>query len=259
MSKVTFDSTADRVLNALRDGKRLDGRGFEDYREISVEKHISENAEGSARVRLGQTEVVVGVKMIPGTPYPDSPDLGTISVGADLLPLADPEWEARPPSPQAIEVARVVDRGIRESKCLDFKKLCIREGELVWVVFIDGYVMNFDGNMFDALSLASLAALNESKTPKLEDDKVVKGEFTGKLGVERQPIMSTFAKIGKYIVVDPDLSEERAADARFSVSTTEDDYICACQKGGNGSFTVDELTHCIETAFAKAKELRKKV
>ena len=42
-------------------------------------------------------------------------------------------------------MARVVDRGIRESKAIDLEKLCVEAGKLVFVVFVDVYVLNHDG------------------------------------------------------------------------------------------------------------------
>jgi len=259
MENVIWDLKADRVLSSIKGEKRLDGRKFDEYRKISVEKNISENADGSARVKLGQTEALVGIKMIPGTPYPDSPDQGTISVGIELLPLANPEFEVGPPREKAIELARVVDRGIRESKTIDFKSLCIREGELVWVVFIDGYIANDDGNMFDAASIAALAALNEARIPKLEDDKIVKHEYSGKLKLSKQPLLSTFAKVAGRIIVDPNFLEEKAMEARFSCATVDDNTLCAFQKGGSGSLKASEVDECIGIAFKRAKEIRKLV
>ena len=53
-----------RQIGQLLDGgKRLDGRGLTDYRELKVEQGVIERAEGSARVLLGKTEILVGVKM----------------------------------------------------------------------------------------------------------------------------------------------------------------------------------------------------
>ncbi len=257
MSEILWELMKDKVIAELKEGRRADNRALDEYRPIEIIREISHNAEGSAKVRLGNTEVMTGVKMVPGEPYPDMPDQGTISVGAELLALASPAFETGPPREQSIELARVVDRGIREAKTLDFKELCVREGELVWIVFIDGYILNDDGNMFDASSIAGLAALLETKIPKLEDDKVVYGEYSGKLKVKRKPLLTTFAKISNKIVADPYLAEEKAADARFSVATTEDDYISAFQKGGSGSFTTAEIDNCIDLAFKNAKKIRK--
>ncbi len=259
MENILWNVKTDKVLSLIKEGKRADERKLDEYRSISITKNISENADGSAKVKLGDTEVYAGVKMMPGTPYPDNPDQGTISVGAELMPLASPEFEVGPPREKAIELARVVDRCIRESKTVDFKSLCVREGELVWIVFIDTYVSNYDGNAFDATSIAALAALNLVQIPKLEDDKIVKGEYTGKLKISKQPLLSTVAKIGGKLVSDPTLVEEKAMEARFSCGTVDDTIMCAFQKGEAGSFTVEEIDECIDRSFKNSKEIRKLV
>jgi len=115
---------------------------------------------------------MVGVKLEVGEPYPDTPDEGTIIVGAELLPLSNPEFELGPPGIQAIELARVVDRGIRESKALDFRKLCIEPGKKIWMVIIDICPINDAGNLFDASSLAALAALQDAKYPAFDGEKL---------------------------------------------------------------------------------------
>lgn len=259
MESVIWDLKTDRIVSFMKEGKRVDGRKLDEMRKISVEHNISDNADGSAKVKLGETEVIAGVKMMPGEPYPDSPGEGTISIGAELLPLANPEFEVGPPRENAIELARVVDRGIRESKTIDFKDLCITEGEKVWIVFIDTYVTNDDGNLFDAASIAALSAMNQAKFPKLEDGKIVKHEHEGKLKMSKQPVLSTFAKIAGKIVADPTLVEEKAMDARFSCATVDDKTLSAFQKGGLGSFKASEIDQCIDTAFKNAKQIRKMI
>ena len=133
--------TAERIREYLAQGKRFDGRKPEDFREISIEGNVSNKAEGSARVRLGKTEVIVGIKMGVAEPYPDSPNKGNLMVTAELLPLSSPRFESGPPRFPAVELGRLVDRAIRESKFIDFEKLCIKEGEKVWSVFIDIYFL----------------------------------------------------------------------------------------------------------------------
>ena len=63
----------DHIMKLLRDGKRTDGRGLQDWREINIMTDCIESADGSARVKLGKTEVIAGVKIIPGTPFPTPP------------------------------------------------------------------------------------------------------------------------------------------------------------------------------------------
>ncbi len=257
MEEAIWALRSDKVIEAIKEGKRLDARKVDEYREVKIQHNISENANGSARVLLGETDVIAGVKMEPAEPFPDVPDEGSISVGAEFLPLASPSFEPGPPREEATELARVVDRGIRESKTIDFKKLCIAEKEKIWMVYIDLYMMNDDGNMFDASSIAAMAALLETRYPKLEENAIVKGEFAGKLHLSRKPLLSTFAKIGGKVVLDPALVEEKAMEARFSCATTEDNLFCAFQKGAGGAFTTAEIENCLDIAMRKGKEIRK--
>jgi exosome complex component RRP42 len=112
----------EHVIKLFEADTRLDGRKLTDYRPVKLEVGITSTAEGSSRVKIGQTDVMVGIKVEVMQPYPDTPGEGSIMVGAELLPLSNPDFEPGPPSIQAVELARIVDRGIRESKCLDFKK-----------------------------------------------------------------------------------------------------------------------------------------
>ncbi len=254
-----WELRAEEVKKSLSQGTRLDHRKLDEYRNIKVETGLYKNAEGSARVKIGKTEVLCGVKILIGTPYPDSPDEGTISVGTEFMPSAAPEFRPGPPSEDSIELARVVDRGIREAKAIDFKELCITEGEEVLIVFVDLYISDYSGNLFDASSIAALAALKNAKIPKYEDGKPVKGEYVGNINLKRMPVLTTFGKIGNTIIVDPNLAEEKALDARFSMATTEDGFLTAFQKAGQGVFTKEEIDKMIDLAFKKGNELRKKV
>jgi exosome complex RNA-binding protein Rrp42 (RNase PH superfamily) len=88
-----------------------------------------------------------------------------MTTAAELIPMASPDFEAGPPRENAIELARVVDRGIRESEVIEMDKLCILSGKKVWIIFIDIHILDYDGNLFDAASIASLAALLSTKIP----------------------------------------------------------------------------------------------
>ena len=146
----TSKITGERISQYLEKGKRFDGRNLEDFRKIEIETNVSKNAEGSARVKIGKTEVIVGVKMDVMEPYPDSVDKGNLMVTAELLPLSSERFESGPPKFSAIEIGRLTDRAIRESKFIQMEKLCIKEGEKVWSVYIDIYSLNDDGNLIDA-------------------------------------------------------------------------------------------------------------
>ncbi len=257
MNAELWDLRVDKIVADLKEGKRPDARKVDEVRKVKISNKVSENADGAARVQLGETDVIAGVKMGIGEPYPDSPDDGSITVGVELLPIASPDFEIGPPDKNSIELARVVDRGIRESKAIDFRDLCIKEGEQVWMGFVDLYILNDDGNLFDACGIAALSALLDTRMPKEEDGKIVKGEYQGKLKLRNKPILNTFGKIGSTVVADPSAAEEKAMSARFSVAVTEDDNITAFQKGLGGSFKAEEISHCIDLAMRNSKQIRK--
>src|SRR3989344_3764942 len=179
--------------------------------------HIKALLEKNERLKIGNTEIIGGVKFEVIEPYPDEPEKGTIIAGVELLPLSSPEFELGPPDIKAIELARaVVDRGLRESKAIDFKSLCIRKGEKAWAIVIDIYSINDDGNLADAIGLCALAALKDAKYPKYDEknNKIDYKERTNKgLNLKELPIPITVVKIKDIFLVDPTLNEEKCADA----------------------------------------------
>ncbi|MBI4150397.1 exosome complex protein Rrp42 [Candidatus Woesearchaeota archaeon] len=252
------DTMQQHLTNALNKGIRFDGRKLDEWRPVKVEYGISKTAEGSARVKIGETEVLAGVKLFISEPYPDMPEDGSLMVGAELLPMASPEFEAGPPDVQSIELARVVDRGIREAKAIDTKKLCIKAGEKVWIVSIDICTVNDDGNLLDASSLAALAALQDAVFPHYDGTELDYRQKTKqKLPLTKLPIAVTVYKIGKNLLVDPSPVEERTFDVRLTVTTTQGGMLCALQKGGDGQLTLDEIKQMVELGLQKSAELRK--
>lgn len=253
------DGIKDYITSLLQKNMRMDERTLHEYRKpIKIEYNISKNAEGSAKVTMGETEVIAGIKLSVGEPFPDTPSEGVLMVGAELLQMSSPEFESGPPGPQANELARIIDRGIRESHMIDVEKLCIKSGELVWMVFLDIYTINDAGNLLDAAALASIAALNNTVLPKLEGNKVLFGEHTKtKLPLTKMPVTCTVYKINDKIIIDPNEKEEKVIDSRLSVAITEKDTIHALQKGGSKSLKLEEIEVMLDLAKEKTKELRK--
>lgn len=250
------------ITSLVNLGKREDGRKLDEYRKpIKIEYGVSaKSAEGSAKVIIGDTEVIAGVKMELGKPYPDTPDEGSLQANVELLPLSSPEFESGPPSIESIEMSRsVVDRGIRESHAIDFNKLCIEEGEKSWTILIDVYSLNDGGNLADAIGLAALAALKDTKLPKYDKktDKIDYTKHEEELKLKKIPVSITVYKIGTRFIIDPSLNEEEASDARLMITTTEDGKVCAMQKGGIALLSIEDIDKMVEIATEKGKELRK--
>ena len=259
---LTPKTTAERIKEYLKQGKRFDGRGIDDFRNIEIEKNISKNAEGSVKVKIGKTEVIVGVKMAVGEPYPDSPDEGNLMVTAELLPLSSSRFENGPPKFPAIELGRVTDRIIRESKFVDFKKLCIKKGEKVWTIFIDIYSLNDDGNLFDAAAMGAVLALKDVKIPKYneKENKILYSESTGQgLGLNKDiPLSVTFYKLGDFLIVDPIRDEEDISETRVTIGMLGD-TISSMQKGDSASLTIQEMKDLINNAEKVINKVKKKI
>ncbi len=245
----------DYISKLAEQGKRIDGRRFDEYRKIEIETNVVSKAEGSARVKIGNTQVLTGIKMDVGEPYSDSPESGVLTTAAELIPLASPDFEAGPPRENAIELARVVDRGVRESEVIELDKLCLEPGEKVWIVFIDIHILDYDGNLFDAASLASLAALSTTIVPAA---RLEVGEDY-QLLLKEPPISCTSVKFDNFVVIDPSLDEEEIADARLTVATDKNGDIRAMQKGLNGSFTKEEIQKVIRVSLDNGREIKKQL
>ncbi|MEM2921723.1 MAG: RNA-binding protein, partial [Candidatus Bathyarchaeia archaeon] len=176
-------------------------------------------------------------------------------------PLASPSIEPGPPNEESIELARVVDRGIRESRAIDTTRLCVIPGKKVFIVYVDIYVLDHDGNLFDASALAAIVALSTAKMRRYEllgEEIFFKEELIG-LPIQNHPIEVTLAKIGDKLIVDPSLEEESAIEAQVTLAIDDYDNICATQKSKTGTFTVKEILEAVNVAQIKARELRKKV
>lgn len=253
MQEIVSSVRRDYIADLARQGKRIDARTMDQFRDVSVEVGSIKSAQGSALVTVGKTQVIAGIKVEHAEPFPDKPDSGMLIVNAELLPLASPTFEAGRPDENAIELARVVDRGIRESNAIDLDKLVIKSGEDVWAVFIDIHVLDHDGNLIDASALAAIAALLNAKPP--EDEAWTLPEFP----IQKRPVMVTVAKINNKLMVDPCLDEEGVMEARISIATVEDGSICAMQKGGIGWFSREELEQAYKLVQAEGAELRSKL
>ena len=258
----TPNLTKHRIREYLLNGKRFDGRKFDEFREIKIETGVSKKAEGSARVKIGNTEVIVGVKMDIGEPYPDSQEEGNLMVTAELTPMSSDRFESGPPRIEAIELARVIDRGIRESKMVDFKKLCIKKGEKVWTVFVDIYTINDDGNLLDAAALAALIALKNSRIPEYDEktEKVIFGEWTDKkLPIDCLVLSCTIYKVGNEIIIDPSREEEDASETRVTIAISDEGMIHALQKGDSKELSIEEFDKIVELAEKNFKSLLPKI
>ncbi|HMH11112.1 MAG TPA: exosome complex protein Rrp42 [Candidatus Nitrosopolaris rasttigaisensis] len=250
-----------QMWDSISKGKRLDGRALDEIRPIEIEVGLIKKANGSARVKLGNSEVVAGVKVETGEPFEGLENKGALILSAEVLPTASPYIEPGPPDEETVELARVVDRGIRESEMLDLSKLALIPGEIVYVIFVDCSVINADGNLFDATSYAAVSALMNSKLPVFEirDRKAVDTGEKQNPPLTTVPVSITAVRIGESVILDPTAEEEACMDARITITTNSDQNFAAVQKGSTGAFTVEQLKRAAATARIKGEEIRAKL
>ena len=249
------------IKNALSQDVRVDGRKRLEHRDVSIEKGVITTAEGSARLKAGDAEVLAGVKTEVREPWPDTPDAGSLMVNVELLALSSPEFESGRPGIESIEPSRVIDRGFRESGSVDLKSLCIKEGEKVWGLSIDIVPINYDGNIFSLGGLAALAAVQDMTFPALTKHNTIDYDTdTGKgLEMKEQPIPVTVYKVGDLLLVDPTAEEEQIADARLTVTVLDDNRVCSLQKGGDEPLSDEDFEKMLDIAFKVGEDLRAKL
>jgi exosome complex component RRP42 len=249
------------MWDAISKGRRLDGRNLDEVRPIHIELDIIEKANGSARVKLGNSEVVAGVKVETGEPFEGLENKGALILSAEVLPTASPYSEPGPPDEETIELARVVDRGIRESQMIDLDKLVLVPGKIVYTIFVDCSVINADGNLFDATSYAVVSALISSKLPvfEVQDDKVVDTGKRQDPPITTIPVSITSVRIGDVVIFDATAEEEACMDARITLTTNSNGHYTAIQKGSTGAFTIEQIRKTADIARIKGEKIRTKL
>ena len=141
---------------------------------------------------------------------------------------------------------------------IDVNKLVLTKGKVVYKISVDVSILNIDGNLFDAASYAAASALLTAKLPKfkIEDGKVVDTNESTPTPTRTIPVSVTMAKIGDVIIADPTHEEESIMDGRVTMTTDAEGNVCAVQKGGAGTFTVEQINHIVETTITKGNEIR---
>ena len=256
----------EKLKSMFKEGKRFDGRGLLDFRDLEVTYEVSNKAEGSARVRLGKTEVIAGIKLQVAAPYPDSPDKGNLMVSAELLPLASPRFEQGPPKFDGIELPRLVDRAIRESGMINFKELVVTPGEKVWTVIVDLYPINDDGNLIDAACIAATVAIKSATIPGIKDSGVADYKNRTKKSIpllkDCLPLSITFYKLGDSLFLDPTREEAESAEVKVNFGLSHWSgklMINSCQKTGPVPFAQEEIEKMMSILPEKYKELNERL
>eukprot|EP01087_Luapelamoeba_hula_P006224 TRINITY_DN16304_c0_g1_i1.p1 TRINITY_DN16304_c0_g1~~TRINITY_DN16304_c0_g1_i1.p1 ORF type:complete len:299 (+),score=30.56 TRINITY_DN16304_c0_g1_i1:17-913(+) len=225
---------------------RADGRGCLDYRYMHIETGITVQTNGSARLRLGDTDVMVGVKVDLGEPSTDAPNKGRLECAIECSPSVSVDLDSRDAEKLSDELTRAFTRSHTHApahastSALDFETLCLVPSKLCWVIYIDVMVLDTGGNLYDAISLAIRAALFNTRLPKItvgeEDDIEVSDDpqESTPLDISNVPIFVTLTRIGSRFVVDATIEEEQCEVVRALIAVNKKGNICSTQMSGRG-------------------------
>ncbi|MBA0830030.1 hypothetical protein Goarm_014584 [Gossypium armourianum] len=225
------------IKTALLSEIRIDGRKPFEYRKISIKE------DGSSEVQLGQTRVMGMVTAQLVQPYRDRPKEGILSIFTEFSPMADPSFEPGRPGELAVELGRIVDRGLRESRAVDTESLCILAGKFVWAIRIDLHILDNGGNLVDAANIAALAALLTFRRPECS-----LGGEDGQEVIVHPPE-----------VIDPTHNEEAVMGGRMTTTVNANGDICAIQKSGGEGVPRRVIMQCLQLATSKAASITKQI
>lgn len=254
------------IIHGAQDNLRIDGRGCEDYRHMEIETGVVSNTSGSAKIRLANTEILVGVKAELGAPLPECPDKGRLEFFVDCSANATPEFEGRGGEELATEISSMLARAYDCPSCMDLKQLCVVEAKQCWVIYIDVLLLECGGNLFDAASIAVKAALFNTSIPTLtvtQDEGHIELELSDdpfdvqRLDVAHAPCIVTLNKIGHSHVVDASQKEEACCLARLMLGVTDKGTVTAMKKEGSGSLDVSSVEDMLETGKRVGQALNK--
>ncbi|MFN7106398.1 MAG: exonuclease, partial [Pyrobaculum sp.] len=148
-------------------------------------------------------------------------------------------------------------RGIRHCGYVDFKKLVV-EGGKAYILWVDLYVINDDGNLIDAANIAAVAALKNATLPvAIKEETMIKLDRENRIqlpiDLEKIPVATSVGKIGDVLFLDPTFEEELSLEGRITFTFSQD-KIVAIQKT-LGGFTRAELEAALELAIRGRERL----
>ncbi|KAI5683413.1 hypothetical protein M9H77_04641 [Catharanthus roseus] len=262
------------IKGGIAQDLRTDGRKRSTYRPIFVETGVIPQANGSARVMIGATEVIASVKAELGRPNPSHPDKGKLSIFVDCSPTAEPSFEGRGGDDLASELSLALERCLLGGKSgagagIDLASLSIVEGKVCWDLYIDGLVISSDGNLLDALGAAIKAALSNTGIPKVQvasgasPDELPEVDISDEeflqFDTSRFPVIVTLTKVGSHYIVDATSEEESQMSSALSVSVNREGQICGVTKRGGAGLDPSVILDMIYFAKTISEQLINKL
>ncbi|CAH2002422.1 unnamed protein product [Acanthoscelides obtectus] len=248
------------LLKNLAEFNRLDGRAFDEFRKVEIEFGSD---WGCCFVSLGKTKVIAQVSCEIQQPKSSRPGEGILNLNVELNPIAAPHFEADRQSNEQVQLNRLLEKCLKDSKAIDLESLCIKNNEKVWAIRVDINVLNHEGNILDCASIAALAALAHFRRPDVTCDgeefviHSIKQKDPIPMVIHHYPVCITYSVFnsGLYILADPTLLEENVADAFLSIGLNAYKELCGLHLGGKADLSPEIIIQTANKAAARASSV----
>ncbi|KAM1131181.1 hypothetical protein ACFX1X_046264 [Malus domestica] len=269
------DSDSHSLASSLPEGGiaqdiRSDGRKRLTPRPINVKTGVISQPNGSARVRMGATDVIASVKAELGRPTALQPDKGKVFINVDCSPTAAPMFEGRGGEDLSAELSVALRCCLLGGESgsgagIDLSSLVVVEGKICWDLYIDGLVVSSDGNLLDALGAAIKAALSDTGIPRVNVAAAASGDEQLEVDVSDEeflqfdtskvPVIVTLTKVGKHYIVDATSEEESQMSSAVSISVNRQGHICGLTKRGGAGLDPSIILDMVSVAKTVSEQL----
>ncbi|XP_033170435.1 exosome complex component RRP45 [Drosophila mauritiana] len=248
------------VQLAVKQNQRLDGRRSNESRDVEL---TFGSDWGSVVVSMGDTQVMAQVTCEMGPPALSRPNEGKIHLNVLLGGVAFLDEAYNTHDQRSLKLNSLLERTFRSSRSIDLESLCVAAEKHVWCIRVNVNVINHDGNLYDASSIATLAALMHFRRPdvtykdgELRIFKQNEREFMPLL-FHHYPVSVTYCvyKSSGQPILDPTLLEENAADSVIVLSFNSYQELCSLTAGGTTPTNAPTVMQCARNAAARCKSL----
>jgi len=237
-------NTPKRISGVLYTGGKLmrrDQRAADAMRPVDIAASVITSAEGSALIRLGETQVICTASIEDGVPpFLKGMGKGWITSEYAMIPRSTSTRTPREStrgrqSGRTMEIQRLIGRALRVVTNLE----AIGE-RTVW---IDCDVIRADGGTRTASITGSLVALG------LAFQKLVGEQVLRKVPLRDYVAAISVGRVGGEMLLDLDYGEDSTAEVDMNVVMTGSHRLVEVQATAEGSpFTQDEFNRLIDVA-----------
>ncbi|XP_054712628.1 exosome complex exonuclease RRP42-like [Uloborus diversus] len=257
------------IVHGIQENLRGDGRNNMDYRMIEIETGVIPNSCGSAIIKIGDTKLLAGVSAEIKAPLAQAPNRGWIEVSIESTPHANSDFEKKSGSEFGIDVTQVLNQICNYENLVNLRSLCVIPGQQVMVLYVDIMVLGYDGNLMDAASIVTKAALYDTKLQsfivKKDGDNEPEVEFTDdeydvfSVDVTNLPVLVTLFRIGSEFIVDATGDEEACNKCKLLLAISSAEIVMMKEMGGPGSLHIESIHDVIEVSQNMGLQLQRQL